>query len=229
MTASTTSIPNDNDNDTNDNDNVTNDNVTNGNGAGLPDLRPQLARAQHWVETLIAGVAADQLDNPTPCDEFDVRTLIGHLYTGARRTEAMAKGFDARTVPFISDLPDADLAAGYRDLIEASQRSWADADLTAPVSAPWGSAPGAVALGLYLQEGLTHGWDLAVATGQPSEADPDLAEAALTAGLKALPAEPRGGNIPFGPVIESAPGATPTERLVNWTGRRTTGRRVEGA
>lgn len=198
-------------------------------GAGLPDLRPQLTRAQQWVQTLIAGVAAEQLDNQTPCDEFDVRTLIGHLYTGARRTEAMAKGLDARTVPFISDLPGTDLGAGYRELIEASQHAWAVADLTAPVTAPWGSAPGAVALGRYLQEALVHGWDLAVATGQPSEADQDLAEAALAVGQKALPAQPRGGNIPFGPAVESAPDATPTQRLVNWTGRRTEGWRSGAA
>lgn len=194
--------------------------------AGPPDLRPQLTRAQQWVAALIAGVTTDQLGDPTPCDEFDVRTLIGHLYTGARRTEAMARGIDARAVPVVSELPDADLGGGYRDLIEASQRAWAVADLTAPVTAPWGSAPGAVALGRYLQEALVHGWDLAVATGQPSEADQDLAEAALAVVTKALPAQPRGGNIPFGPVIESAADATPTERLVNWTGRRTTNWRV---
>ena len=192
-----------------------------GASTALPDLRPHLTRAQQWVQTLIAGVRPDQLDDPTPCDEFDVRSLIGHLYTGARRTEAMAKGLDARTVPFVSQLPNDDLGANYQTMIEASQRAWAEADLSAPVSAPWGTAPGAVAVGLYLQEALTHGWDLAVATGQPSEADRDLADTALAASRRALPAEPRGGNIPFGPVIESAPDATPTERLANWTGRWT--------
>lgn len=188
----------------------------------LPDLRPQLTRAEQWVETLIAGVRPDQLGNPTPCDEFDVRTLIAHLYTGAGRVEAMAKGLDARTVPLVSDLPDGDLAAGYHDKAEAGRQAWSEADLSAPVTAPWGSAPGAVAIGMYLQEVLAHGWDLAVATGQPSEADQDLAEAALIAGQQTLPEQPRGGPIPFAPVVESAPEATPTQRLVNWTGRRTT-------
>ena len=28
-----------------------------------------------WVSGLLTGVRADQLDLPTPCDEFDVRTL----------------------------------------------------------------------------------------------------------------------------------------------------------
>lgn len=65
----------------------------------LPDLRPLLTRAQRWVEQLIAGVTSDQLDDPTPCADFDVRTLIGHLYTGARRVEVMAAGGDARAFP----------------------------------------------------------------------------------------------------------------------------------
>lgn len=188
----------------------------------FPDLRPLLTRAQRWVTELIAGVSQDQLADPTPCEGLDVRALIGHLYAGARRVEVMAKGGDARTIPFITDLPDGDLAAGYREHADASRRAWAAADLGAPVTAPWGTIPGALAIGGYLQEAVTHGWDLAVSTGQPSEADPELAEAALAAAHRALPAEPRGGDIPFGPVVEPEPYATPTQRLVNWTGRRTT-------
>ncbi|GAB3921906.1 TIGR03086 family protein [Microlunatus endophyticus] len=187
--------------------------------SALPDLRPQLARAQQWVETLIAGVTPDQFDDPTPCEEFDVRTLIGHLYTGARRVEAMGKGRDARTVEFITDLPDGDLAAGYRSHTAASRLAWAGKDLGEPVTAPWGTVPGALAVGGYLQEALTHGWDLAVATGQPAEADADLAAAALAVAHRALPAQPRGGPVPFGPVVEARQDASPTERLVNWTGR----------
>ena len=189
----------------------------------LSDLRPQLTRAQQWVERLIAGVTADQLDHPTPCDDFDVRRLIGHLYTGAQRVEVMAGGGDARTVPFVAELPIADLDAGYRERAVASQRAWAAADLSAPVTAPWGTIPGAAAIGGYLQEAVTHAWDLAVSTGQQAEAEPGLAEAALAAAYKALPAEPRGGNVPFGPVVEPEPYATGTELLVNWTGRRTAG------
>jgi uncharacterized protein (TIGR03086 family) len=126
-------------------------------------------------------------------------------------------------VPFVIELPDDDLAAGYHERADASRRAWATADLSAPVTAPWGTIPGALAIGGYLQEAVTHGWDLAVSTGQPSEADPELAEIALAAAQRALPAQPRGGELPFGPVIASEPSATPTQRLVNWTGRPTDG------
>ncbi|SDS37703.1 TIGR03086 family metal-binding protein [Microlunatus soli] len=185
----------------------------------VPDLRPALAAAQEWVAALIDGVGDDQLRLPTPCPDFDVAQLIGHLYTGADRVRVMAEGGDALTVPFIGELPGDGIADGYRSRTAAAQRAWAErADLSAPVRAPWGEVPAAAAIGNYLSEALAHGWDLAVATGQPAEADPALVEPALQAARRGIPAELR-GQIPFGPVIEPADDATPTERFVNWMGR----------
>lgn len=184
------------------------------------DLRPFLAQAQDWVAGLIDGVRPDQLDRPTPCPEFDVRALVGHLYTGAGRVRRIGEGSDPMVEPHVvTDLPD-DLAGGYRDRIRAARAAWADdATLTRTVRVPWGEVPGVLALGGYLTETLTHGWDLARATGQPSEAAPELAERALVAARHAVPEEPRGGHIPFGPPVAAASDAGPTERLANWLGR----------
>ncbi|HEY9289887.1 MAG TPA: TIGR03086 family metal-binding protein [Microlunatus sp.] len=189
----------------------------------FPDLRSELARAQGWVQSLISGVTPDQLDRPTPCPDFDVRALIGHLYTGADRVAVMAEGGDALSIPVISELPEVDLAGSYHQKAAAAQRAWQLGDLAGVVRAPFGEVPATEAIGNYLCEALAHGWDLAVATGQPAEADQDLAEVALQVSRRRLPAERRGGPIPFGPVVESAPGATPTERFVNWTGRDVAG------
>jgi uncharacterized protein (TIGR03086 family) len=87
------------------------------------------------------------------------------------------------------------------------------------VVAPIGAMPGAQAIGVYVSEQVTHGWDLAVATGQPAEAAPDLvalAERSIRAVLDGLP---RGGPVPFGPVVEPAADAGPTERLAAYQGR----------
>lgn len=187
-----------------------------------PDLRGQLTTGQQWVQGLIAGVGPDQLDLATPCPDYDVRNLIGHLYGGAERARRMAVGADAAEVPVVLELPDGGLADGYGDRIIASQAAWDQrSDLSEPVLAPWGEVPAAGAVGGCLVEVLTHGWDLATATGQSPEAEPELAGPALVAAQTAIPADGRGGLMPFAPVVEPAPDSTPTEQLANWMGRAT--------
>jgi len=185
-----------------------------------PDLREALARTQQWVTELIAAVTPEQLPSPTPCVDFDVAQLVRHLYGVADRVEAMGHGHPAASVPaFVDALPE-DLAGGYRERAERSQAAWADdAALTRVVVAPFGPLPGARVIGVYVCEQLTHGWDLAVTTGRPAEAAPDLvalAERSIRAVLDPLP---RGGVVPFGPAVEPAPGAGPTERLAAYLGR----------
>jgi uncharacterized protein (TIGR03086 family) len=78
---------------------------------------------------------------------------------------------------------------------------------------------GASAAASYIGELSVHSWDLAMAIGRVDLLDDTLATAALPAYMDKVPAEPRGPEIPFGPVVEVGPDATPYERLVAWTGR----------
>jgi len=120
-------------------------------------------------------------------------------------------------VPFATQ----DAGAQLRKDAATAMESWADgARLGAMIRGPWGTSPGAVAIIIYVSEHLAHGWDLARATGQPSEADPEIATQVLAMMRQNLPAEPRGGPIPFAPVVAPAADAGPTERLANWLGRR---------
>jgi uncharacterized protein (TIGR03086 family) len=79
-------------------------------------------------------------------------------------------------------------------------------------------APGRAAVLAYTSETLVHGWDLAVATGQDPEAGPAVAGPVLAAMQRFLPAEPRGGPIPFDAPVQPGAGAGPTEQLANWCG-----------
>jgi uncharacterized protein (TIGR03086 family) len=88
------------------------------------------------------------------------------------------------------------------------------------VRVPWGQVPGRGALSGYVQEVLTHGWDLAKATGQPVEGDPELAEFALTFAHRALPPDgPRGADIPFGAPTTAPEGSGPYTQLATYLGR----------
>lgn len=186
----------------------------------ITDPRPLYSRALSWVHRMIAG--ADPLDGPTPCTEFDVRALLGHLVATVERARVIGEGGDPFSVPLIvTGVADDRWADAYVTAVDKMWTVWTDDPrLDALVTAPWGTVPGRVAIWGYLNETLVHGWDLAVATGQDSEVDADLAGAALAVAQRAIPAEPRGGHVPFGPVVDSASGAGPTERLANWSGHR---------
>lgn len=183
-----------------------------------PDPRPAFAAATGWVTELLSAVTAEQFAAPTPCDDFDVRTLGAHLLATAQRAAALPEGVDVRSMPFIADRFDAN---EYAAVVARALDLWSDdATLTAPVQVPWGEVPGAGALWGYVNESLVHGWDLAVATGQPSEADPEAATATLAIARQFIPAEIREDpNVPFGVVVEPRAGAGPTETLANWSGR----------
>jgi uncharacterized protein (TIGR03086 family) len=181
------------------------------------DPRPLYRTALTWTHGLMAG--ARDLDAPTPCAEFDVRDLLGHLVAGVERARVIGEGGDPRSVPVVlRGLPDP--AAAYAEGTARTLAVWSDdALLDRQLTVPWGAVPGRGAVWGYLNETLVHGWDLAVATGQDPEADPDLAGAVLAVVPRFLPAEPRGGPVPFAPAVTPRPDAGPTERLANWSGR----------
>lgn len=185
------------------------------------DLRPALAQGQRWADTLIAATSPAQLDAPTPCAEFTVRELIAHMIGGTRRVAAMGSGQSALSVDaHPAAIPDDALATAFGVAMADAQDAWRDdASLTREVTVPWGTVTGAGALGGYLTEILTHGWDLAAATGQDPEADPALAALGLEQAMVKVPSGDRAG-IPFAPAVDPADDAGPTERLANWMGRR---------
>lgn len=188
------------------------------------DPRPLFRTALAWAHDLFTGVTPDRLTDPTPCTDFDVRTLMGHLTATVERGRLLGLGEDVTDAPeVITGIDDDAWPATLTSTADNYWHVWNNAaTLDREVVAPWGTFPGRTAILVSLNEVLVHGWDLAMATGQPAEADPILAEAALAIMQKALPETPRGGFIPFGPVVQSAPGAGATERLVNWTGREST-------
>lgn len=129
----------------------------------------------------------------------------------------MAAGRPFDSVPRECDSTDwaADWAAGRA----AADAALASAEVARLVQVPWGTVSLAAAIGSYVGEAAVHSWDLAVATGGTDRLDPALAEVAYPAYVEKVPATPRGGPIPFGPVVDVGADATPYARLVAWTGR----------
>ena len=70
--------------------------------------------ALEWVGGLMRATTPDQMDAPTPCEEFTARELMGHLIGTAHRSAGTAQGISTRHIPHVvAGVADGDLAATY--------------------------------------------------------------------------------------------------------------------
>ncbi|MFI6675866.1 TIGR03086 family metal-binding protein [Kribbella sp. NPDC050470] len=184
------------------------------------DPRPMLARALDQTQRMIATVGPDELDLPTPCPEYDVRTLLGHLLTVVARIDRALTGGDPLEIPHITTGVD-DVPTTWKERRTALDATLSDDTvLTRICKLPWGTLPGAAAIAAYTGELTTHSWDLAKATDRTSLLDDTLALHCMPLVQQFIPADTRGGHVPFGPVVPVADDASPYDRLAGWQGRQ---------
>lgn len=165
----------------------------------------------------MAATPLGLLDGPTPCAGWDVRTLMGHLLGTAERALGTAEGRATRGVPHVvTGIADADLAGTYAGLVGRIVRSFGGLRGDDPVRAPWGACTAARAVRGFTIETVTHGWDLAVATGAPADAPAGVAERCLETAGEIVPARLRG--VMYDEAVQAAADASPTERLANLLG-----------
>ena len=115
----------------------------------------------------------------------------------------------------------ANLEAGWRERLSRDLRAladaWQDPQAWNGSTIAGGIEMPAEVVGLVaLDELVVHGWDIAVATGQPYEPPAHEIEAAM-AFVTSFDA-PRDGTL-FGPIVPIADDATPLDRLLGLTGR----------
>ncbi len=187
----------------------------------MVDTNPeQLALALAQTARLVAGVQDSQWSAPTPCTEWTVRDLVGHLTAGNRLFAAALEGGAATPSPagYGGDSGEgADVA--FRESADALVRAFRrPGAMERLVQVPFGSVPGAVAFHLRLVETFTHAWDLALATGQRVDFPTEVVEQELrfTQGsLERVPPERR----PFAPPQPVADDAPALDRLAACLGR----------
>ena len=173
---------------------------------------------------MIAALADDQLHLPTPCPDAVVGDLVDHLGVFAVRFRAAArKEAGGPTSPPAPPAPPsgANLEPGWRerlsgDLVELAD-AWSDPTAWEGNTHAGGVEMPAEVVGVVaLDELIVHGWDLAVATGQPYDVPTPEIDAAI--GFVSAFDAPRDGRL-FGPVVPVAEIATPLDRLLSLTGR----------
>jgi len=138
-----------------------------------------VGRALDDVDPIVAAISREQYESPTPCAEFDVRTLLAHLIGGLRGFAGVGEGGELR-MDLDPDLDREDPLEEYRAAGGRIREAWSAAGVIEhEYSLPWGAMTGAQILGFTFIEVLTHGWDLARACGMKRTIDPELATAAL--------------------------------------------------
>ena len=177
------------------------------------------ARAVAVGQRVVDGIRPDQLADPTPCNEWDVRAILDHL-SGLQRSLAAAA--DGGPSPDHDAAPDD---VDPRAAFVASTRA-AEAALRAPGALdrtfrmPWGEMPGGAIARVLFMDLMIHSWDLAKATGQPTSLAPDLCETALAMGRAMMKDEFRGPGRGFGPEVAVPADAPACDRLAAFYGRR---------
>ena len=178
----------------------------------------QLDKIIPLLEALVDQIRPDQLQGPTPCAKFTVSSVLEHMIGGAT---AFAPAFRGETAP------TAAAAAGAGTVQERWRRAMAElsaAVCTAgaqvrTIASPFGEVPGSTFARYVAFDGLVHGWDLAIATGQPYDPPRDLVAEVDAFTRQLLKPEMRDGDT-FAAETQPPPAASPLERLVAFSGRQ---------
>jgi uncharacterized protein (TIGR03086 family) len=181
--------------------------------------------AQGFASTagVLAEVEVQQLDGATPCASWKVREVINHVVGGttyfavtAETGEAPGRGADI-------DFCAGDFVTEFnRGAARAVKAFEADGVMERTLKLPFADLPGAVFVNIATIDTFTHGWDLARATGQSTDLDPELAAALLAFARTFLSDALRGsdGSAPFGALVEAPPDAGAADQLAAFLGRQ---------
>jgi uncharacterized protein (TIGR03086 family) len=170
----------------------------------LLDLYRQASR---WTLDKVAG-AATSLDADTPCDDWDVRTLLSHMLETQDYFVGAAKGEDVSPP---SGQPSHELAGDPVAAFERARTETIDTFGQEAVIEKTGPS-----LGIAFSDQLLHGWDLARATGQEYSCDDTTAQVLLGFVEQFDPAGTPGLYGPALPIGDDAPAF---DRVLARTGR----------
>lgn len=185
---------------------------------------PDLGVATALVSEVAARVRDDQLDAPTPCPEYRVRHLLGHLVgltlafrDAARKDLGPSTSTNpGATVPDVADDWRTTLPKNLHELAEAWRAPGAWDGMT---QAGGVTFPASVAGMVALNEVVIHGWDLARATGQDYAVDRASLESCRAMFAPAAEADDPEEPGLFGPAVAVPADAPLLDRVIGLSGR----------
>ena len=192
-----------------------------------PDLRPgpdsppsdELQSAEETLGVLqhvLHTVARDDMSRRTPCSEYDVTELTGHLAQSITGLAGMVGADLPERDP--SDSVERQLVALARPALDAWHRHGLDGNV------PFGKGemPARGACGILSIEFLVHAWDYASAVGHDVDAPEPLAEYVLGLARQIIRPELR-ARAGFDEPVEVPADARALDQLIAFTGRNPSG------
>ncbi|MFH9003533.1 TIGR03086 family metal-binding protein [Streptomyces afghaniensis] len=179
-----------------------------------------LAVARERAVPVVRAVPDEALSAPTPCADYDVKSLVNHLFQVVVEFQKLA----AKGESDFSTTPDR-VGAGHdwrERFAEETDRlvaAWSAPGAEEGTAGAW-QMPARLVGSMALLDLTVHAWDLARATGQEYRADDEL-EPVLEqlAGTVAELAPTARSTGVFGEPVPVAEGASAFERLLGQTGR----------
>jgi uncharacterized protein (TIGR03086 family) len=169
---------------------------------------------------VLRNVGSDAWSNQSPCTEWKARDVANHMIGGAKMLTGAVKGAGMDPAALAGDLAGSDPAASYKAATdEAMTALRGDPGFVGrTVKLPFGEMPGAVVAGLFTTDHFTHAWDVAKATGQNTDLDPQMAQALLGVAKQTIGPDLRHPGV-FGPEQPARADSPNADQLAAYLGR----------
>jgi uncharacterized protein (TIGR03086 family) len=179
----------------------------------------RIERGVTMAGRIVAGVAPDQWSTPSPCAGWTARDVLNHVVGGMRIFAAELTGREPEA-EHEADWLGADPVRAFAEAADLDLAAWHTPDaLSGTVSISLGQLPASFGAVIHLVELVTHGVDLAEATGQLHLVDEQLCEEVLMLLTGMGGVDPYRVPTVFGPEVPVQPEAPAHVRLAAYLGR----------
>jgi uncharacterized protein (TIGR03086 family) len=163
------------------------------------------------LQRVLHPIAADDMSRQTPCTEFDVSQLTGHLLKSITALGGMVG----------AEIPECDQSDSVERQVVAAARpaldAWHRRGLNGTVPFGNGEMPAKGACAILSLEFLVHAWDYAAAVGHEIDAPEPLSEYVLALAHQVIRPELR-GSAGFDDPVDVPEDAAALDQLVAFTG-----------
>jgi uncharacterized protein (TIGR03086 family) len=182
----------------------------------MSDITERHERITGRFTDYVRAVPASAWDNPSPCEGWTSRGVVGHL-TQWIPAFFGTQGVDFPAVPSVDDDP-----VGAWEIVQATiVKALADPSIAVKaVETPFTTQSFAETVDMIVTgDVFTHTWDLARATGQDLTLDPHQLQRMIVA-MGTMPGEVLRAEGMFGPSIDVPDDADDQTRFLGYVGRR---------